>query len=641
MGRLATMSALVLGISTFAVVIASPAEAAPPVNDNLASAELLTSPGDLLVSNVDATMEPGEAEQAPEVCGTVGYSMWYRFDATSDEVIRVGTNLAAGEQTIPDSVLTVYTSSTPATPTIASLSPIRCSDDFAQTANASVEVTVTTGTSYFIQLADRAGPGFDPPAVPVQLLFEEGQTPGNDDLAAAQPLTPGPVTSATTAFSTLEPQEPETTPCGDVYSSIWFTWTPSSTTRADLVVIDGFNNMSTVIGVYTAPPSPTAADLTFVDCGAFTGAFDANVTFATTPGTTYYLQIADEGSQQSHLFQGPRQLVLEIGDPPANNDLATATDTASPATFAVDNTYADLEPGEPHTPVSGCGASRIRTEWYRFTPTTSGELELQTSDLSISSDNPVIFVYSGPATGATFDQLVRVACNGPGYIPTFRVPVTAGQTYYVQAGSFNNKLGFNLHLRSTTTTTLTAAAPVTGTVTLAATVSATLGTPTGSVQFFDGTVPMGTAPLSGGTATLTLSGVAPGRHAYHAVYVPATGDYLTSTSLDQKLGWDVPPAPQLTSTRLKVPKKVTQNRRVTITVSVTKSDGQPATGPVIITVAGQTITVSLVDGRATTATKRLRKPGKVKVSASYAATADAEASQATARIRVRQRPRKT
>jgi hypothetical protein len=55
------------------------------------------------------------------------------------------------------------------------------------------------------------------------------------------------------------------------------------------------------------------------------------------------------------------------------------------------------------------------------------------------------------------------------------------------------------------------------------------GVPTGTVTFFDGATPIGTAPLSSGTAALTVNGTAPGAHAITARY-DGTPNFAASTS---------------------------------------------------------------------------------------------------------------
>ena len=59
---------------------------------------------------------------------------------------------------------------------------------------------------------------------------------------------------------------------------------------------------------------------------------------------------------------------------------------------------------------------------------------------------------------------------------------------------------------------------VQNTVTLTATVSSSVSTPTGSVSFSDSSTTIGTANLSGGIATLTISTLTAGTHSIAAVY---------------------------------------------------------------------------------------------------------------------------
>jgi hypothetical protein len=66
-------------------------------------------------------------------------------------------------------------------------------------------------------------------------------------------------------------------------------------------------------------------------------------------------------------------------------------------------------------------------------------------------------------------------------------------------------------------------------LTLTATVSATSGTPTGNVTFFDGATNLGTVALAGGVATLNTSALTVGAHSLTASYAGATG-FLTSNS---------------------------------------------------------------------------------------------------------------
>jgi hypothetical protein len=81
----------------------------------------------------------------------------------------------------------------------------------------------------------------------------------------------------------------------------------------------------------------------------------------------------------------------------------------------------------------------------------------------------------------------------------------------------------SLTIARAATITLVAATPNPSGFNQAATLTATVapaapgaGSPSGSVQFFDGSTLLGTAPLSGGTAALTTNGFAAGSHAISA-----------------------------------------------------------------------------------------------------------------------------
>src|SRR5262249_46840735 len=70
--------------------------------------------------------------------------------------------------------------------------------------------------------------------------------------------------------------------------------------------------------------------------------------------------------------------------------------------------------------------------------------------------------------------------------------------------------------------------PVTVTATVAGGTADT-GSPTGNVQFFDGTTPLGTAPLFNGRALLTVPSLAVGPHSITANY-GSDGNFTASTS---------------------------------------------------------------------------------------------------------------
>ncbi len=133
-----------------------------------------------------------------------------------------------------------------------------------------------------------------------------------------------------------------------------------------------------------------------------------------------------------------------------------------------------------------------------------------------------------------------------------------------------------------TVTTLTPPATIVygGSATLTATVTGTGGTPTGTVTFYDGTKSLGNAPLTSGTATLSVPLPAGGTHSITAVY---SSDlvYMTSTSTAMSLA--VTPAASTTAGSAN-PTTVTVNGTSVLTATVTGiPGGATPTGQVTFT----------------------------------------------------------
>jgi hypothetical protein len=77
---------------------------------------------------------------------------------------------------------------------------------------------------------------------------------------------------------------------------------------------------------------------------------------------------------------------------------------------------------------------------------------------------------------------------------------------------------------------------VSNSVTFTATLSSPAGTPTGTVDFYDGTTKLGTGTLAAGVATYATSSLASGAHSITAVYSgDADFNPLTSTALTETL----------------------------------------------------------------------------------------------------------
>lgn len=188
----------------------------------------------------------------------------------------------------------------------------------------------------------------------------------------------------------------------------------------------------------------------------------------------------------------------------------------------------------------------------------------------------------------------------------------------------------------TSTTTSLASSPDPSTygqtVTLTATVSATGhggGTPGGTVEFLDGSTELGTANLSGGVATFTVSSLPAGSDSLVADYLGETGFESSSGSTTQTVGQVA------TSTTLAAsPTSATYGQSVTLTATVSAPNGDPTpTGTVTFTSGGTTLgTASCSNGVATLATTAL-PAGSDAVTATYGGDTD-EAGSTSAPVTV-------
>ena len=170
-------------------------------------------------------------------------------------------------------------------------------------------------------------------------------------------------------------------------------------------------------------------------------------------------------------------------------------------------------------------------------------------------------------------------------------------------------------------------APVTFTVNVSVNAPGA-GTPTGSVHFQDNGTDLGTPVLDGtGQATVTTSSLAVGDHPITAVYQPANGNYLTSsTSLTQHI--------ERARTTLTYNGATTGDYHDLVSASATLTrldDGTPVSGqPVILTVGSQTCTMNTDISGVAQCTIRVEDPaGTTTATASFAGDGNYQPSNTT------------
>jgi pectin methylesterase-like acyl-CoA thioesterase len=149
------------------------------------------------------------------------------------------------------------------------------------------------------------------------------------------------------------------------------------------------------------------------------------------------------------------------------------------------------------------------------------------------------------AGGGSGNAVAFSVLSGPGTISAGKLTVTGVGTIQIAANQAGNA-NYAAAPQVTQSVVVSKAVPAIvlqssanpsigqSAITLTATVSSTVGLPTGTINFLDGTTALGSGVLSGGTATLTLSTLAVGLHSITAVYAgDATFASLASATLTQ------------------------------------------------------------------------------------------------------------
>ncbi len=210
-------------------------------------------------------------------------------------------------------------------------------------------------------------------------------------------------------------------------------------------------------------------------------------------------------------------------------------------------------------------------------------------------------------------------------------------------------------VRTTSTTGLIASASGRD-VTLGVQVATDGGTPAGTVELRDGGTLVGNPTLSAGAASVRLTSVAPGDHAFQATFVPSdpaayagSSSPVRAVTIAEPLTPTPTPTPTPTAdptptpptgpsasastTTLRAPKKARPGTRPTIQVTVRRG-AAAATGTVAVRYGTRTRTLTLTAGTATLRLPKL-KAGKLRITVRYAGDATTTASTASRTIRVR------
>jgi sugar lactone lactonase YvrE len=202
------------------------------------------------------------------------------------------------------------------------------------------------------------------------------------------------------------------------------------------------------------------------------------------------------------------------------------------------------------------------------------------------------------------------------------VAVYSGDAMY--AGGTSAALSQSVNKVATTVVPGSTLNPSTFTQAVGLTALVTPGSATGTVQFFDGSTLLGTATLSGGAGSITISTLAPGNHSITAVY---SGDASSLGSTSPVLSQTVNKAPSAV-TVVSSPNPAGVGSAITFTASLTHTLSS-ATGSVQF-LDGSTVlgTVPLTSGSAALTTSSLAA-GSHTITAVYSGDANFTGSSAS------------
>ena len=247
-------------------------------NDYFSSARMLSgTSGSTYDTNTSATRETGE----PTTFNSTASTKWYSYTPASSGTLTINTNGSSF-----DTVLGVFTGSS-----VSSLTNIARDDDSGDAYSSLVSLSVSSGTTYFVQVGSYSAGQVGA----ITLNWSLGSasctgSPVNDNLSCATVLigTSGSASSSNTS-ATLESSEPGT---DDICRSVWYRVTPAGSGTATFSTSG--SNFDTVMTLYRSSSSNSSyGSLDFVaESDDYFGDRTSYLSQSISSGFTYFIRIA-------------------------------------------------------------------------------------------------------------------------------------------------------------------------------------------------------------------------------------------------------------------------------------------------------------------------------------------------------------
>ena len=415
---------------------------AAPANDDIANAQVLTSGTQVLGSNVDATVQPGELRGN---LGTPGPSVWYVWQCP---VPAPGTVQFDTIGSTFDTHLAIYRKNAASPSTPSDLEFLERDDDSGGAGTSLLMFTPVAGVRYWIQVA-----GYN--SGDTGSITLNYPTPGtaplapNDLIANAAVLQNGTVSTPTLVDNSGATAESgELTGTGDSTSTVsaaghqtlWWRWTApsngsvtiSTTGSVQANLTSPLDTYLTVFKAKSGVSDPVAAvtdlDIVASDDDETGTVFTSSVTFSAVAGVVYYLQVRclNPGTFGYYKLNYPAPGSAHLFS--SQTPTAAHIDDATPLTLATTVTFAT------NGKVTG---ARFFAPTF---PNGTYELVLWRCDTDDSSSSGTgTLLASAPVSVAVAGQWNHVAFEAPQTVTAgrpYRVGLRTGAGRYVATSAF-------------------------------------------------------------------------------------------------------------------------------------------------------------------------------------------------------------
>lgn len=352
--------------------------------------------------------------------GGMHRDLWFQYIASSTGSLVLST---CG-LTVWDTELVVYTGS------CGVLTQIACNGDGALPAcpnfSSNLAVPVTGGTLLWIRLGGYSASAFGPGTIQVQVLPSQF----GDECSTALIAFDGTNSLDTQGFSLspdpFDPSQCSGTGLGGLRRDGWWRYTASATGNVTISLC-GQVTVNSDLVVY----SGSCGGLVQIGCNGDACGTASAVTVGVTAGEEIHIRIGSTGSGGALGMVGTFAIQGAIPAAPGDEcgTALLAFDGVNPFDTTVHTDSAD-----PYDDAQCTGTflgAMTRDGWWRYTPSTSGEMTLSLCGLSgLDSD---LVVYTG-SCGA----LTQISCNGDScvLVSELVVPVVAGVQYTIRLGSW-------------------------------------------------------------------------------------------------------------------------------------------------------------------------------------------------------------